>query len=43
MTDKLPEDQDLKLQNLNLAIEQQELYSRMEILSKECKKVKGKN
>ena len=43
MTDKLPDEQNIKLENLNLAIEKEELYSRMVVLSKECKKLKGKN
>ena len=40
MTDKLPPEEDLKLENLNLAVEREEIYTRMDMLNKECTKFK---
>jgi hypothetical protein len=40
MSDKLPPEEDLKLENLNLAVEREEIYTRMDMLNKECTKFK---
>lgn len=42
MTEKLPAEEDLKLENLNLAVEREEIHTRMNILNKECNQLKSK-
>jgi len=42
MTDKLDPAEDIKLENLNLAIEREEIFTRMDLLEKECKKLTKK-
>lgn len=37
---KLDADEGLQLENLNLAVEREEIFTRMDMLNKECKKLK---
>jgi len=39
--EKLDPDEGIKLENLNLAVEREEIFTRMDLLNKECKKFKN--
>ncbi len=39
---KLDQNEGIQLENLNLAVEREEIYTRMDMLNKECKKLKDK-